>query len=129
MLAQTLDNTKQINDIYDFVRDYFKDASEEEIKNIIWNHWFYGTIDSVYRHGKIVACVRWNISSDFRICEVLDLIIAPGENGFRLLKHLIARNWHRFPLVKYIKFSRNRKYSKKEPSLYRISKMLHLRED
>jgi len=53
---------------------------------------------------ELVACVRWNISPTGKICDVLDWYVKDRENGFRIMKHLMARNWHRWPTLKYIRF-------------------------
>jgi len=41
-----------------------------------------------------------------QICDVLDWYVKDRENGFRIMKHLMARNWHRWPTLKYIRFFR-----------------------
>ena len=105
----------EVIDIFKFSRKYFPSQDSDKVKNMIWMHWFYGTIDSIRINGKIVAVVRWNISADAKVCHVIDLFIKKGtSHGILLMKHFIARNWGRFPTVQYIKFARIRKYKKRE---------------
>lgn len=119
--------TSPRQEIFEFVRDYYSGfVSDDDILNIIDKHLQFGTIDLVKRNGTPIACVRWNVSPSGRVCDVLDLLISPKENGMRIMKHIIARNWSRFPTVKYIRFSRVRKYKNREPRLYSIIKFLHI---
>lgn len=111
----------------DFAKEYFPDIQESEIRDIIERHLDYGTIDIVTRNNDIIAIVRWNISSDGRVCDVLDLIISPSRYGIRIMRYLIARNWKRFPMVKFIRFSRDRKYSGRKARIYNIKHILNLR--
>lgn len=117
-----------IDDMVDFVMPYFPKFSEDNVREIIHTHWLYGTVDAVYRDGKIIACVRWNISQGGIIVDVLDLFIQKGENGVLLMKHLIARNWHRFPSARIIRFARVRKYPGRLAKIYSIHLLLHLKE-
>lgn len=116
-----------IEEIYTFVRPAYPNLDDETVRDLIVGHWLFGTIDVVYREGKIIAVVRWNVSKDGKIFEVLDLVIAPGERGFILMKHLIARNWHRFPTVEYIRFQRLNKYPTRGWRLYTIRDILKVR--
>ena len=113
------------NDIYEFIKDYFNGVDEYFLRDIIHKHWEFGTIDAVYRDGKVIACCRWNVNG--YIFDVLDLVISDGENGRRIIKHLIARNWNRFPQAKYIRFIRENKYPGQKPKIYSINKILGLR--
>jgi len=117
-----------VDEIFDFVKLYFYGFSDEEIQNAIIDHWRFGTIDAIYRDGKIIACTRWNISESGSVCDVLDLFINEGEDGVLLMKHLIARNWNRFPSVMFIRFARTRKYPGRLSHIYTIQQMLHLKE-
>lgn len=114
------------SEIVRFAREYFREVDPMELERIVDEHWVYGTIDSVYKDGEIIAVVRWNISADGRVCDVLDLLICEGENGFRVMKHLIARNWHRFPTVRHIRFDRPEKYPGRSHRMYPIRKILQL---
>jgi hypothetical protein len=117
-----------VDEIVDFVRPYFSHLPEETLRSVICGHWEFGTVDAVYKDNEIVACVRWNVSSSGLIFDVLDYVVKPGEDGARLARHLIARNWHRFPSVKVIRFRRERKYPGRSARLYSIHNMLHLKE-
>ena len=119
--------TSPIEEIFHFVRPKFRSIDDDVLRDMIVSHWFYGTIDAVYKEEKIVACVRWNVSHDGKTFDVLDLVVAPGEHGFILMKHLIARNWHRFPTVDYIKFERQDKYPNRGWRLYAIRDLLKVR--
>lgn len=127
-LTNQISENIELDKIYDFVKDYFSQYSEEIIKEIIWRHWIYGTIDVVYKGEEIIAVCRWNISYDGMVCEVLDWVIKPGELGFRIMKHMIARNWRRFPGVKYLSFMRGRKYKNGKSKMYTIKQILKLKE-
>lgn len=110
--------------IFRFARKHIKYGTVQEwIKALDW-HWVYGTVDAIEVNGEIIAVVRWNITKDGEICDVLDLVVKKGENGFRVIKHFIARNWHRFPTVKLIRYRRNEKYPNREPKTLSIEKIL-----
>lgn len=117
-----------VDGIVDFVKPYFSRLSEAMIRSIISKHWEFGTVDAVYRGDEIIACVRWNMSASGLIFEVLDFIVKPGEDGVKLARHLIARNWHRFPQAKIIRFERRRKYPTRGLRIYSIHHLLHLKE-
>jgi len=123
-MTQQLSETKMFNDLYELLEKRYPQASEAEIRDLVWQHWLFGTIDAIYHGDKLSACVRWNVSGDGKVFDVLDLFIAPGEKGVRIIKHFIARNWHRFPTVKYIRFARILKYPNKKWSVYSIRKLL-----
>ena len=118
-----------LNEAKDFLcKFYFSlNSSDEEIYSVLKRHIEYGTMDLVYRNEKVIAACRWNISETGKICEVLDYYCVPEENGFRIAKHMIARNWSRFPAVEYIQFERIMKYPLRKDRLYPIKKILHLK--
>lgn len=117
-----------IEKIFWFVRPYFGQFNDDEILSIINQHWHYGTIDAVYKNNEVIAVCRWNISPNGKICNVLDLVIRPKEDGVKIMKHLIARNWHRFPALKFLRFERDRKYPDRPAKFYSIHALLHLKE-
>ncbi len=117
-----------VDEIFEFVKPYFKEFSDEEIRDVIIKHWMYGTLDAVYKDEKIIACVRWNVSESGKVLDVLDLFISPLEHGERIMKSLIARNWHRYPEAKFIRFARTRKYPGRRSRIYSIYRILHLKE-
>ena len=121
------DLTIPTEEIFNFVKPYFNGYNDDNIRKVIESHWIYGTIDAVWKNGEIVAVCRWNIISGGKVCDVLDLVIHKNEHGFRIMKHLIARNWHRFPTVRYIRFSRHKKYLGRKPKIYRIADILNLK--
>lgn len=125
MTTRVLTDQEIINDIYHATKFMYPSLSEEEAKDVLYKHWIYGTIDAVYRLDKLIACVRWNVQGD--TFDILDLYIAPGERGTLLMKHLIARNWHRFPGVTKLRFERNTKYPNREWRCYDIAKILKVR--
>lgn len=114
--------------IFEFVKSHYPETMWDDVRNVIEQHWLFGTIDVVTRGDEIIAVCRWNIVDSGRVCFVLDLFIKPGEPGFRVMKHLIARNWHRFPHVRYIKFARTRKYPGRKEHMYTIKSLLSLKE-
>lgn len=120
--------TNPVEEIFYFVKPYFRDIDNVTLHEMISKHWYYGTIDAIYKEEKIVACVRWDISEDGKTFDILDLIISPKENGFLIMKHFIVRNWYRFPSVRNLKFSRNTKYPNRKESLYSLIKMFHIKE-
>jgi len=127
-MINTKNNAEQlVNNIYEFVKDYFYNINDKDIKNAIWMHLFYGTIDVIYSGDKIIACVRWNISETGMICHVLDLIISPESDGVKIVRKFILRNYERFPSVKWIKFERKTKYPSRSSRLYRISGLLNIK--
>lgn len=115
-----------IDSVYDFIKGRYPIAPPDDIKDVIRRHIEYGTCDIVFRGDKIVAVCRWNITNDRLVCDVLDLFIAPGESGIRVIKHIIARNWGRYLTVKYIRFARVLKYPNRKWRVYRIEDILHL---
>jgi len=117
-----------VDEIVDFVKPHFRNLPEETLRSIVSGHWEFGTIDAVYKDNEIVACVRWNVSPSGLIFDVLDYVVKEGENGAKLARHLIARNWHRFPSVKVIRFRRGDKYPDRSPHIYSIHNLLHLKE-
>ena len=119
--------TSPLVEIFDFVRPYYKYVDDDTIRDVITKHWLYGTIDVIHKNDEIVAVVRWNVSPDRLTFDVLDIVIQRGECGFRVMKHLIARNWHRFPSVQFIRFSREHKYAGREPRVYSIKRLLKVR--
>ena len=118
-----------LSDAADFLRKFYFNLSisDEEIYNVIKKHIEYGTMDIVYRGEKVIAGCRWNISETGKICDVLDYYCIQGEDGSKIAKHLIARNWSRFPALEYIRFKRMIKYPTREERLYPIRRILHLK--
>lgn len=125
LIAQT---KHPVEAVFDFVKPYFPAVDDKEMLDVITKHWLYGTMDVVERNGKIIAVCRWNMSETGKVCEVLDLFISPGEHGVRIMKHLIARNWHRYPNTRFIKFARERKYPGRAERIYSIRRILQLKE-
>lgn len=126
--ALTGENNKVINDVVEIAKKLYPEIDKEELRNAIWLHWFYGTLDVIYRGEEIISCVRWNITPTGEICHVLDWYVKPGENGFRIMKHFIARNWRRYPGLKSLMYARQLKYKHREEKIYSFKKILHLKE-
>lgn len=116
-----------VDSIYEFIKSRYADASVLEIKGIIEKHIRFGTCDVIVRDDKIKAVVRWNVTQDGLVFDILDLFIAPGESGIRTIRHFVARNWGRFLTVKYIRFARVLKYPNRGWRVYRIEDILKLR--
>ena len=121
-------DARMLQEIFEFVRPHFRDTDANVLYDLIQQHYLYGTIDAVYRGQGMVACCRWNISPSGKLCEVLDLVVKPGEDGFKLMKHLVARNWHRFPTCEYIAFKRDGKYADRKMSYLPIKQLLKVRK-
>lgn len=121
-------NNQVIEDVVRVAKRLYPKMDISQLRNAIWMHWFYGTMDVIYRGAELVACVRWNISPTGKICDVLDWYVKEGENGFRIMKHFMARNWHRWPTLKYIRFFREFKYPGQEPRLYKFTQILRVKE-
>lgn len=116
-----------VDSVYEFIKHRYIQAPPEDIKDVIRKHIEFGTCDIVFRGDKIIAVCRWNITQDRLVLDILDLFIAPGESGIRVIKHLIARNWGRFLTAKYIRFARVLKYPNRGWRVYRIEDILKLR--
>lgn len=86
----------------------------------------YGTFDILYQGDEPIAAIRYNISTDGRIADILDLIIAPDQKGIRIVKILLLRGWKKFPGVRYLRFYRGYKYPLRKPRLYPLEKFFHL---
>lgn len=116
-----------VDEVYNFIRHRYLQANESDIKELLRNHIKFGTCDIIFRDDKIRAVCRWNVTQDGLVFDILDLFIAPGESGIRVMRHLLARNWGRFLTVKYIRFARVLKYPKRGWRVYRIEDFLKLR--
>lgn len=86
-------------------------GKEDEVRGIVLKHMSFGTIEAIFRNGECIAVTRWNISPTGTTANVLDLVVADGVDGVRIIKKLILRGWLRFPTLKYICFERGLKYS------------------
>lgn len=122
------ENDRIIDDVTNIMSLWYPESPIEELRNIVWTHWFYGTMDVIYKNDEISSVIRWNISGGGRVCDVIDFYIKDGENGFRIIKHLAARNWHRFPALTHVRFARQFKYPGREMAFYPIKKLLHIKE-
>lgn len=101
------------------------EGKSEEIRKIILTHIRYGTFDYLEENGKIIFVLRYNIEGDTAF--VLDLAISKKHRrNIRFIKRIIARNWMRFPNVRYIKFERF-KYPDKERKIYDLLKIMKIR--
>lgn len=86
--------------------------NKEELRIAIKEHINFNTIDSLERLGKLTAVVRYNISQDGRTAHVLDMAIARGEDGQKVIRYFVARGWSRFPSLKFVRFERELKYDR-----------------
>jgi hypothetical protein len=118
-----------IEDAVKVASKMYPDVSVDFLRDVINKHWEYGTMDVVYRKDELISMVRWNISPNGMFCDVLDWYVKDGENGFRLLKHLIARNWKRFPGLKYLRFARQFKYPGRKERVLSFKKIFHIKEN
>lgn len=113
-----------VNEIYEFVKDYFAGVDEEEIKKNICLHLYYGTIDIVIDRNKIVAVVRWNISPSGKVAQVLDLVIEKKYRSVEFIRFLVKRNLNRFPTIKFVKYARFLKYPGRKEKLISTDRLI-----
>lgn len=126
MLVDQITEKHPIDLMTSFCANYFSGLSEETIRDIIKDHWNYGTIDALIIENEVLACIRWNVDPTGKILDILDLCINGSGNGVRIMKHLMARNWIRFPQAKFIRFKRYRKYPERRERMYSIRQFLHI---
>lgn len=113
-----------MDEIIDFIIKYSYHTDREKIKEVIEKHLEYGTCDfALDKDGEIIFMCRWNVNKN--TAEVLDLIIAPKyRNRRKIFKWIIARNWGKFPWVRFLKFKRETKYPERKPKIYSIEEIM-----
>lgn len=111
------------SELADFILKYLPQHKKSTIISYLKSHDEYKTLDYFKDSKGFVYCMRYNISPSGRICHVLDLCVREGDRNKNLIKFIIARNWHRWPTLKYFSFERGLKYKNRKPRLYVISKI------
>jgi len=113
-----------VDEIYEFVKNYFVGANERDIKKNICLHLYYGTIDIVMDENKIIAIARWNISPSGKVAHVLDVVIEKKHRSVEFVRFLVKRNLNRFPTIKFIKYARFLKYPGRKEKLVSIDRLI-----
>lgn len=113
----------------DFVCEYMPQYSNSRhmVKAEIKKHWAYGTLDYGMDSLGISYAMRYNISFDGKICDVLDLVIRPDKKGIRFVKYIIARNWSKYKNLECFRFYREGKYPLRESRQYKIKNVFKVR--
>lgn len=116
---------EQINQLIDFIIEYMPHYKnyKDRLAGILKEHIIYNTLDTLYKDGKVIAVVRYNINFDTKTADILDLIVRKGEEGKKIVKYFVARGWSRFPYLEYVQFKRALKYNE-TTRIYRINKFL-----
>lgn len=113
-----------IEKIIDFIIEYSPYVDREKIKEVIEKHIEYGTCDFVFdKNGELIFVCRWNVKEN--VGEILDLIIAPKyRNRLKIFKWILARNWMKFPWVRFLEWRRETKYPNRKPTIYSIEEIM-----
>lgn len=117
-------NDCELQKIAEFFLKYSTyDLDIETVKKYILQHLEWRTL-FVIKNGEDVAAVcRWNIENDGTTAKVLDLYIREDWRGKKVIQQLLERALHIFPLLKQIKFDRN-KFPNRETKIIPIDKIL-----
>lgn len=91
--------------IVDFLIKYSSYTDRKLIKEYIKKHLEYKTCDfAIDKQGEVMFVCRWNIQGITAF--VADLIINPKYKGIKTIKWILARNWKRFPYVRFLRWKR-----------------------
>lgn len=105
---------KLLEKLVEFSQKYLPYNDRDLIKNYLKEHSIYGTIDYAIEGDNIIGLVRYNVSDNGEIGEILDLVIHPSYRGKGLGKAFILRALKSFPKGKYLVFKRGRRDKHKE---------------
>ena len=106
----------EFDELIKFIKSYIYYLDETRI-DIIKKHIEYGTFDCEKDEKGFRYAVRWNISQSGTICDVLDMCVREDLRRRDLLRYVIAKNWTKFPYMKFLRFSRALKYKQKDPKI------------
>lgn len=126
-IKQAIFSKTEEDKIIDFIIRYTTYTDREKIREVIRKHLEYNTCMVIYGgSGEIAAVARWNISSDGRIAEILDVVLAPKYRKKGILRRMLLRGWQLFPTVTHIKWKvgHKRKFAKGETFVVPIRKLL-----
>jgi hypothetical protein len=118
-----------LNKIVDMAMTLYPNRSREEIESVIDAHVDFQTLEVIYDGKFPVGVCRYNISPNGEIVDVLDVVVKPGYNGFKILKLLILCGWQKRPGVRYLRFERGLKYPYRKHRIYKIGKFFHIRKE
>lgn len=101
--------------LVEFSQKYLPYTDKDLIKKYISEHSVYGTIDfAIDDNQEIIGLVRYNVSDDGEVGEILDLVIRPDYRNKGLGNHFIRRALKTFPKGKWLVFKRGRKNRNEE---------------
>lgn len=95
---------------------------EDQVREIFDLHEKYKTHDFLLDNKGLLYYMRYDVSPSWTICEVLDLWVRKDKRNKNFIKFIIARNWSRYPMLRYFSFIREYKYKNRKPRLYSILK-------
>jgi hypothetical protein len=110
----------RLDELIDFSVKHFPQYRREEIEETIKQHQEFNTFDYGSDNKGITYVVRYNVSKGGAIAHVLDLAIRPDIKSMKFIRYIIARNWTRWPTLRFLKFERQTKYPFREKRIYRI---------
>jgi hypothetical protein len=119
---------KELDKVIDFIQKYAPQYQDrEKIREYTLEHFNYKTTFVGLDDNKEVTFVcRWNIDGD--VADILDLYIREDYRNKKLIQQLLQRGIWIFPMVRFIRFERNKKYPNREKSLIPVEKILKERE-
>lgn len=103
---------------------FLKEFDAEGLYDDFIEHFKYGTADIYYENNKIVGAVRYNISDSGKTAYILDLFILDGFNGSKIMRYFGFRGKKKFPLLEYIKFKRERKFTEDKARVHKLSSLI-----
>ena len=92
-----------------FIQKYLPYGDKYLVKKYIQEHNAYHTLYYALDKDEVIGLVRFNLSEDGEIADILDLVIHPDYRGQGVAKSFINRALKEFPNGKYLTFKRGRK--------------------
>ena len=109
-----------VEKIIDFVKEYYPEATEEQLREVIAKHIEYGTIAAPQdKDGEFYGVAVWHIKGFTAFVEAV--VVNPKYQRGKILKLLVAQGWTRFKWLKYIAFERRFKNNDRGLRIYRIT--------
>lgn len=105
------------------------EGMDRDISHIIKKHHEFRTLDFELVENEIIYIVRYNISEDGKICNVLDFVIDKYYRNKKLIQYVIFKNWKHFPHVEFIRFVREGKYPNRRGKMYKILEFLGVKKE
>jgi GNAT superfamily N-acetyltransferase len=98
---------EELNRIAEFLCEHNKYTDREMLKGYLREHGGYGTLDyGIDTDGNIVSVVRYNLSNDGSVADILDFAIRHDFRNKGLGKDFILRALKKWPNIKKLKFMR-----------------------